>query len=76
MTSRYGIGTEPTLLAPPNEDEGPPHGLDHADAGMTMVEHGADTPMEVFSAGTTCPDELAVFVADAYRPLSSPATFD
>ncbi|WP_246805825.1 hypothetical protein [Rhizobium leguminosarum] len=50
--------------------------MDHADAGMTMVGHGADTPMEVFSAGTTYPDELAIFVADAYRPLSSPATFD
>jgi len=28
-----------------------PHGVNHADAGQTMNGHGADMPMEVFSAG-------------------------
>ena len=53
-----------------------PHGVSYVEAGMTMVGHGADTPMEVFSAGTTALDELAIFVVDANRPFSSPATLD
>jgi hypothetical protein len=53
-----------------------PHGVTYAEAGTTMTGHGADTPMEVFSAGTTDLDELAIFVVDADRPFSSPAKFD
>ncbi|WP_274631388.1 cupin domain-containing protein [Arvimicrobium flavum] len=53
-----------------------PHGVAYAEAGTTMVGHAADTPMEVFSAGTTDLDELAIFVVDAGRPFSSPASFD
>ena len=53
-----------------------PHGVTYTEAGMTMVGHGADTPMEVFNAGTTDLDELAIFVVDANRPFSSPASFD
>ncbi|AZO69029.1 MULTISPECIES: cupin domain-containing protein [unclassified Mesorhizobium] len=53
-----------------------PHGVAYAEAGTTMVGHGADTPMEVFNAGTSDLDELAIFVVDANRPFSSPANFD
>ncbi|TIU14367.1 MAG: cupin domain-containing protein, partial [Mesorhizobium sp.] len=53
-----------------------PHGVAYAEAGTTMVGHGADTPMEVFNAGTNDLDELAIFVVDANRPFSSPANFD
>jgi hypothetical protein len=53
-----------------------PHGVTYAEAGTTMTGHGADTPMEVFSAGTTDLDQLAIFVVDAARPFSSPAKFD
>ncbi|TIL23032.1 MAG: cupin domain-containing protein [Mesorhizobium sp.] len=53
-----------------------PHGVAYAEAGTTMVGHGADTPMEVFNAGTSDLDELAIFVVDATRPFSSPANFD
>ena len=53
-----------------------PHGVAYAEAGTSMVGHGADTPMEVFSAGTADLDELAIFVVDANRPFSSPATLD
>jgi len=53
-----------------------PHGVSHADAGQSMNGHGADTPMEVFSAGTTDLDQLVMFVVDATRPFSSPAKFD
>lgn len=52
------------------------HGVSHADAGQTMNGHGADTPMEVFSAGTTDLDQIVLFVVDATRPFSSPAKFE
>ena len=53
-----------------------PHGIMHAEAGMAMNGHGADMPMEVFSAGTTDLDQLVMFVVDADRPFSSPARLD
>jgi hypothetical protein len=52
-----------------------PHGVSHADAGQAMNGHGADTPMEVFSAGTADLDQLVMFVVDATKPFSSPAKF-
>jgi hypothetical protein len=53
-----------------------PHGVAHADAGTAMNGHGADMPMEVFSAGTADLDQLVMFVVDATRPFSSPARFE
>jgi len=53
-----------------------PHGVNHADAGQAMNGHGADMPMEVFSAGTTDLDQLVMFVVDATKPFSSPAKFE
>jgi hypothetical protein len=53
-----------------------PHGVSHADAGQTMNGHGADTPMEVFSAGTIDLNQIVLFVVDATRPFSSPAKFE
>lgn len=53
-----------------------PHGTVHAEAGQAMNGHGADMPMEVFSAGTTDLDQLVMFVVDATRPFTSPAKFD
>ncbi|MFN0192296.1 MAG: cupin domain-containing protein [Aestuariivirga sp.] len=53
-----------------------PHGLAYAEAGMAMVGHGADTPMEVFNAGTVDLEEFAIFVVDANRKFSSPAKLD
>jgi hypothetical protein len=53
-----------------------PHGVSNAEAGQSMNGHGADMPMEVFSAGTTDLDQLVMFVVDATRPFSSPAKFD
>ena len=52
------------------------HGVAYAEAGTTMVGHGADTPMEVFNAGTIDLEEFAIFVVDANRKFSSPAKFD
>ena len=52
-----------------------PHGVSHADAGQAMNGHGAEMPMEVFSAGTTDLSQIVLFVVDATRPFSSPAKF-
>ncbi len=49
----------------------------YAEAGTrAMNGHGADMPMEVFSAGTSDLDQLVMFVVDATRPFSSPAKFE
>jgi hypothetical protein len=53
-----------------------PHGVGHADAGQTMNGHGPDTPMEVFSAGTTDLNQIVLFLVDATRPFSSPAKLE
>jgi len=53
-----------------------PHGVSHADAGQSMNGHGADMPMEVFSAGSTDLNQLVMFLVDATRPFSSPAKFE
>lgn len=52
------------------------HGVAYAEAGQAMNGHGADMPMEVFSAGTSDLDQLVMFVVDATRPFSSPAKFE
>ena len=53
-----------------------PHGVSYAEAGTSMNGHGADMPMEVFSAGTSDLDQLVMFVVDATLPFSSPAKFE
>ncbi len=53
-----------------------PHGVSYAEAGTVMNGHGADTPMEVFSAGTSDLEQLVMFLVDATRPFSSPAKFE
>jgi len=52
-----------------------PHGVSHVEAGKTMEGHGADLPMEVFSSGASDLNALVMFVVDATRPFSSPASF-
>jgi hypothetical protein len=52
-----------------------PHGVTHTDAGQSLVGHGGDMPMEVFSSGTTDLDQLVMFLLDATRPSSVPAQF-
>jgi hypothetical protein len=53
-----------------------PHGVSHVDVGQSMPGHGPDTPMEVFSSGTSDLNVLVMFVVDAARPFSSPAKFE
>jgi hypothetical protein len=53
-----------------------PHGVSRTEAGQSMVGHGPDMPMEVFSGGTTDLDQLVMFLLDATRPASVPAKFE
>lgn len=53
-----------------------PHGENRTEAGRSMVGHGPDMPMEVFSSGTTDLDQLVMFLLDATRPASAPAKFE
>jgi quercetin dioxygenase-like cupin family protein len=52
-----------------------PHGVKRIGAGQSATGHGADTPMQVSSSGTTDLHSLVMFVVDANKPFSSPATF-
>lgn len=49
-------------------------GENHVAAGQSMNGQVADTPMEVFSSGTTDLNALVMFVVDATKPFSSHAT--
>ena len=51
------------------------HGEDFVEAGKTMNGHHAGMVMQVFNAGTTDLTALIMFVVDANKPFSSPATF-
>jgi quercetin dioxygenase-like cupin family protein len=51
-----------------------PHGVRHVPAGQSMTGHGPDTPMEVSSSGTSDLSVIVMFVTDATKPFSSPAT--
>jgi quercetin dioxygenase-like cupin family protein len=51
-----------------------PHGENHVDAGQSMPGHGPGMPMEISSSGTSDLNALVMFVVDATKPFSSPAT--
>ncbi len=51
-----------------------PHGVRHIDAGQSMPGHGPGMPMQVSSSGTSDLNALVMFVVDATKPFSSPAT--
>ena len=69
-------GSEAFLVLQGKLGQRTPHGVAYAEAGQAMNGHGADMPMEVFSAGTSDLDQLVMFVVDATRPFSSPAKFE
>jgi len=52
-----------------------PHGVMRVKVGQPEAGHGADMPMQVSSSGSTDLHSLVMFVVDATRPFSSPATF-
>ncbi len=51
-----------------------PHGMSHVPAGQSMPGHGPGMPMEVSSSGTSDLTALVMFLVDATKPFSSPAT--
>jgi len=51
-----------------------PDGVKHVAAGQPMLGHAPDTPMQVSSSGTSDLSALVMFVTDATKPFSSPAT--
>jgi hypothetical protein len=52
-----------------------PQGVSYIEAGHTMNGHMAGMPMEVFNDGNTDLNALIMFVVDATKPFSVPATF-
>jgi hypothetical protein len=52
-----------------------PHGVMRVMVGQPEAGHGADMPMQVSSTGSTDLHSLVMFVVDATRPFSSPASF-
>ena len=52
-----------------------PDGVSYVETGHTMNGHMPGMPMEVFNAGTTELTALIMFVVDATKPFSVPATF-
>lgn len=50
------------------------HGVLRVAAGKPEAGHGANVPMQVSSSGTTDLQALVMFVVDAAKPFSSPAT--
>jgi quercetin dioxygenase-like cupin family protein len=53
-----------------------PDAVSYVDAGHAMGGHAAGTTMEVFNAGKTDVNALIMFVVDASKPFSVPATFE
>ena len=51
------------------------HGVMRVMVGQAEAGHGADMPMQVSSSGSTDLRALVMFVVDATKPFSSPATF-
>jgi quercetin dioxygenase-like cupin family protein len=51
-----------------------PEGVKHVSAGRSMPGHPPGTPMQVSSSGSDDMTALVMFVADATKPFSSPAT--
>jgi quercetin dioxygenase-like cupin family protein len=51
------------------------HGVMRVKVGQAEAGHGADIPMQVSSSGSTDLHALVMFVVDATKPFSSPATF-
>jgi hypothetical protein len=51
-----------------------PHGVGRVTSGQSMPGHGPGMPMQVSSSGTNDLNVLVMFVTDATKPFSSPAT--
>lgn len=66
-------GSEAFLVLAGEKSQRTPQGLTRAGVGQAVPGHGADTPMQVSSSGSTDLHMLVMFVVDAAKPFSSPA---
>jgi hypothetical protein len=67
-------GSEATYVLAGEETFKTPHGLKRISAGRAEAGHAPDTPMQASSSGSVDLYALVMFVVDATRPFSSPAT--
>jgi len=67
-------GSETFYVLSGQLDQKSPHGESRLDAGQAMPGHGPGMPMQVSSSGTSDLKALVMFVVDASKPFSSPAT--
>jgi len=68
-------GSEAFYVLVGEQSQRTPHGVTRVGSGQSVAGHGADTPMQVSSSGSTDLHMLVMFVVDATKPFSSPAKF-
>jgi hypothetical protein len=68
-------GSEAFLVLAGEQNIRSPHGTMRVKVGQAEAGHGADMPMQVSSSGSTDLHALVMFVVDATKSFSSPATF-
>ena len=71
----YHHGSEAFYVIAGKLGQRTPDGTSYVEAGNTMNGHMAQMTMQVFNAGTTDLNALIMFVVDATKPFSVPATF-
>jgi hypothetical protein len=67
-------GSETFYVLSGQLDQRTPHGENRLDAGQAMPGHGPGMPMQISSSGSSDLKALVMFVVDATKPFSSPAT--
>jgi quercetin dioxygenase-like cupin family protein len=67
-------GAEAVYVLAGEESFRTPHGVKRVGAGESDVSHSSGTPMQVSSTGSADLHALVLFVVDATKPFSSPAT--
>jgi hypothetical protein len=67
-------GSEAVYVLAGEESFRTPHGVKRIRAGQADAGHGPDTPMQASSSGSENLQALIMFVVDATKPFSKPAT--
>jgi quercetin dioxygenase-like cupin family protein len=67
-------GSEAVYVLAGEESFRTPHGVKRVGAGQAEAGHGPDTPMQASSSGSEDLRALIMFVVDATKPFSKPAT--
>jgi len=67
-------GSEAVYVLAAEQSFRTPHGVKRIAAGTAEAGHGPDTPMQATSSGSVDLYAVVMFVVDATRPFSTPAT--